>query len=98
MRCREHSAIDSAHLLDLHPNLDDLQLVQARDFIGTVSLLTFAQRDLVRQAYEFAMSLAIGPSAAAHAEKRVGRSADVAVRDEAERCLVTQLRAHVGPL
>ena len=97
-RTRQNGPIDAAHLLDLHSNLDDFQLVETGDLFGPVALLPFAQGDLVGQADKFTMRLPIRPAAATQAKKRVGGAADVGVGDESERGLVAQLRAYVGPL
>src|SRR5450755_2411861 len=43
--CREHCVIDVAHFLDLHPQFDDLELVDPGLLVGPIALLPFAQSD-----------------------------------------------------
>ncbi len=76
--------IEAAHLPRLHPQLDDLELVQPRHLFGTIALLAFAQRDAVGDAHEPAVCIGVVPSASPEAEERVGGGADVAVVDESE--------------
>src|ERR1041385_706889 len=62
-----HLAIDSHHLLQLHAQLDDLDLIQPHFLFGATALLPLAQRDHVRHAYKLAARVAVGPAGGAEA-------------------------------
>src|SRR6185436_8667504 len=98
LRPRPHRAIDPRHVLQLHAQLDDLELIQPRDLLGASALLALAEGDAVRDADELAMGGAVVPAAAAEAEDRVGGGAHVLVVDHADRGFVAQLGAHGRPL
>ena len=91
-------SVDSRHLLQLHAQLDDFELIEPGDLFGAVALLALAQGDLVGHADELAMRVGVVPAGAAEAEERVGGGADVVVVDEAEGRLVAQLGADGRPL
>src|SRR5258708_15038763 len=90
--------IDVAHLLDLHPELDDLELVEAGYLFGSMTLLPFAEREQGGQTDEGAMGEGVGPAAPAQAYERVGGGSDVRGVEESERGRVAQLSLHVSPL
>src|SRR5260221_7019184 len=98
LRRGRDGAIDVAHLLDLHPELDDLELVEAGYLFGSMTLLPFAGREQGGQTDEGAMGVGIGPAAPAQAYERVGGGSDVYSVEEPERGFVAQLRVHVAPL
>src|SRR5437762_11672965 len=77
---------DLAHLLRLHSQLDDLELIEARGVVRPCSLLSLAQRDLVFELDELAMRGGVAPSAAAEAEEWVVGDADVGLLHESEWC------------
>src|SRR3954447_17836841 len=54
--------IDMAHLLDLHSQFDDFDLVEAGDVVGALALLALAKRDAIGQADELPMRARVRPS------------------------------------
>src|SRR5258708_22486989 len=82
--------IDVAHLLDLHPELDDLELVEPGNLFGSMTLLPFAERQQCGQTDEGAMGVGVGPVATAQPYERVGGGSDGSGVEESERGLVAQ--------
>src|ERR1700682_5549029 len=77
VRRSRHGAIDVAHVLNLHPELDDLELIEAGPFIRAMALVPFAEGQQGGQADEGAMGVAVAPASAAQADEGVGSGADV---------------------
>src|SRR5260221_3975508 len=80
--------IDVAHLLDLHPELDDLELVEAGHPFGSTSPLPFAGREQGGQTDESALGVRGSPTAPGPAYERVGSGTDRCSRQWTVRKLV----------